>query len=450
MRLLLVFTLPLLAAYGQGNSEQRVDAVFASYAKPGSPGCSVGVLQRGATVLAKGYGLADLEQRIPMTASTRVYMASVSKQFTALALLMAEKDGKLSLDDSIRKYMPELPAYASGVTIRRMLDHTAGLRDYLALWALRGFSNESVLREGATLALIGRQKALNFPPGTAFNYSNSGYLLAAVALQRATGKPLQIYAQEKIFQPLEMQSTRFQADHGEPIPTRAHGYQQRQGGWKTIDVGFDLIGSGGMYSNIPDMLRWARNFEAPVAGGDLLGRLQTPGQLLDGRRTPTGYALGMREEEGTYSHSGGASGYSTFFLRVPKQELTVICLCNIGGAPVARMAAEVAAIYGGSAPRAGETAAPKPRATSPWKPGEMERLTGSYWSEELFSVWQLTVRNGKLIAQTDGAELAVLSAGNGTYRAGEFSLRPAQEADGRVTALDVSAGRANGIVFVRR
>jgi CubicO group peptidase (beta-lactamase class C family) len=377
-------------------------------------------------------------------------MASVSKQFTAMSLLMADKEGKLRLDDSIRKHVPELPAYADGISIRRMLDHTAGLRDYLALWALRGFSNESVLREGPTLALIARQKALNFAPGTAYNYSNSGYLLAAVALQRATGKPLQIYAQEKIFKPLEMHSTRFQADHGEPIPNRAHGYHLRGGAWKTVDVDFDLVGSGGMYSNIADMLRWARNFETPVVGGDLLATLQTPGKLNDGRRTPTGYALGIREANGTYSHSGGAAGYSTFFLRVPKEELTVVCLCNIGGAPVARLAEQVAAVYSGAEPRTSEPAEPKPRLASAWKPGEMEPLTGSYWSEELFSVWQLSIRMGKLYVQTDGDERPVVPLGDGNYTAGPFELKPARGANGTVTGFDVSAGRASGILFVRR
>ena len=260
MRWILIAVLSAGAAFAAGEREKRVDSIFAKDAKPGSPGCAVGVLERGVTAFAKGYGHGDLEQNIPLTPRSRFYMASVSKQFTSMALLLAEEEGTLRLDDSIRKFVPELPAYADGITIRRMLDHTAGLRDHLALWALRGFGTESVLKESPTVALIARQKALNFAPGTDHNYSNSGYLLAAVALHRATGKRLEAYAHEKIYKPLEMQSTRFQADHGEPIPDRAHGYHRRDGVWKTADVGFDIIGSGGVYSNIEDMLRWARNF----------------------------------------------------------------------------------------------------------------------------------------------------------------------------------------------
>jgi len=429
-----------------GDEEQRVDSIFARYAKPGSPGCAVGVLKSGVTVLAKGYGYGDLEHNIALTPRSRLYMASVSKQFTSMSLLLAEKDGKLSLDDSIRKYVPELPAYADGIPIRRLLDHTAGFRDYLSLWALRGYSNESVLREGASLALITRQKALNFPPGTSYNYSNSGYLLAAVALQRATGKPLAEYAQEKLYRPLEMLSSNFQADHSVPIPDRAHGYRREDGVWKTSDVGFDVIGSGGMYSNIEDMMRWERNYEKPAVGGELLKTLQTPGKLVDGQRTPGGYALGMIERDGMYFHSGGASGYSTFLLRVPKHQVTVVCLCNIGAASVERLSQQVAAVYTGEPLAERDPIAPRAPATAAWKSGEQAKLVGSYWSEELFSVWQFAIRDGKLWMQSDGPELAVTPAGDGLYRAGGFEIKPASDGSG----FQVSVGRAQGISFVRR
>ena len=444
MRSILVGLTFAMAAWAAGDEEKRVDEIFAEYAKPGSPGCAVGVLRHGATVLAKGYGYADLDQSLPITPRSRFYMASVSKQFTAMALLMAEQDGKLKLDDSIRKYVPELPAYAENIPIRRLLDHTAGFRDYLSLWGMRGFSNESVLKEEPTLALIARQKALNFAPGTDYNYSNTGYLLAAIALRRATGKPLETYVQEKIYKPLEMQSTRFQADHGDPVPNRAHGYQQRAKAWKTVDVGFDVIGSGGMYSNIEDMLRWARNFEKPVVGAALLNTLQTPGKLVDGHPTPGGYALGIINHAGVILHTGGAVGYSTLLLRVPKEELTVLCLCNIGSASVERLGRLVARVYTGApvleAPI--DRVQPSPR---PWQPGEMEKLTGSYWSEELFTVWQLAARDGKLYLQTDGPEFPVEPTGNGLYKAGGFELKPTA-----ARGLEASVGRARGIGFTRR
>lgn len=439
--LILLISAAVLAA---DEREKQVDALFVDYAKPGAPGCAVGVLERGATALAKGYGLADLETGRALTPASRFYMASVSKQFTSLSLLLAERDGKLRLDDPIGKYVPELPAYAAGIPIRRLLDHTAGLRDYLVLWGLRGFSNESVLGKQASLDLISRQRALNFPTGMDYDYSNSGYLLAAVALERATGKPLETFAQERIFQPLEMAASRFQADHSVPIPDRAHGYSGRTGAWKTADVGFDVVGSGGMYSNIEDMLRWARNYERPSVGEGLLGALQKPGKLLDGRPTPGGYALGMIERDGTYSHSGGAIGYSTYFLRIPAAGVTVVCLCNRGAAPVAKLAEGVAAIYTG-APIPARPAAPAKSAAAPrtWQTGEMARLAGSYWSEELFAVWHLRQRNGKLWLDFDGPSREVVPVDEATYRSGDFELI------WKNGVLQASSGRAT-VTFTRR
>lgn len=445
MRFLALTILISNAAFAASERETRVDSLFAPYAVPGSPGCAVGVLERGQTVLAKGYGLADLEHRVPVSPMSRFYMASVSKQFASLAMLIAEREGKLKLDDSIRKWLPELPGYTDGITIRRMLDHTAGLRDYLALWSLRGFSNESVLREEATLGLIARQKALNFAPGTDYSYSNSGYLLAALALKRATGVPLDVYARDKIFAPLEMKASRFQADHGEPVPDRAHGYHWREGSWKGIDVGFDLIGSGGMYSNIEDMLRWARNFDQPAVGKGLLETLRTPGRLNDGRRTPGGYALGIIETDGAYSHSGAAAGYSTYFLRVPKHGLSVICLCNAGSVPVAKLAAKVREIYTGEPAPTDTLPEPgTPDSTRLGSANAIEGIEGTYWSEELRSVWEIRHRDGRYWLHNDGLPLELRRARDGVYQAG------AAEITAVGTGLRVSTGRASGIEFTRR
>lgn len=418
-------------------ANDKVDAIFAEYAKPGSPGCAIGVLQNGKTVLAKGYGLADLDHQIKIDARSRFYMASVSKQFTSMALLVAEKEGKLSLDDSIRKWLPEMPAYADGITIRRMLDHTSGLRDFLVLWQMRGFSNESVLTQQPTLALIARQKALNFPIGSDYNYSNSGYLLAAIALERATGKTLAQWTKEKIHTPLEMTASRFQDDHGDPVPNRAHGYLRRSGAIKTVDVGFDLVGSGGMYSNIEDMLKWARNFDEQTVGKGLFDKLTTPATLTDGRPTPGGYALGIINKDGTLSHSGGASGYSTYLLRIPEKKLTVVCLCNLGGTPVARLAEQTANAFGAELKVSRAAAPAKPTRKKLDSPS---MLAGAYWSEELETIWRITVKDGAAQLHTDGGTFPISS----DYQAGGYSLKLTE------SGFLAGAGRAHGIVFTRR
>lgn len=437
--------------------DSKVDEIFRPFTAAGSPGCAVGALEKGEIALARGYGLADLDHNLPLTPTSRFYMASVSKQFTSMAALLAGHEHKLSLDDDVRKYVPELPAYASGITLRRMLDHTAGLRDYLGLWSLKGFSNESVLKVGPSLSLVTRQKALDFEPGTGYSYSNSGYLLMAVVIERATGKTLAEYAQEKIFAPLGMTATRFQDDHSRPVPERAHGYRKTPGGWRTADVNFDIVGSGGLYSNIQDMLKWARNFEAPTVGAALLERLQTPGHLISGVETPGGYALGItRQKRGgltVISHSGGATGYTTHFLRVPEKGLAVITLCN-GTQSAARLAESVAEVYLGMAlPRAEAAGAPQPQPPPKPRPAtaaDRKAIVGGYWSGELEETWHILEDGELLKVQSTGGETTLFKLSASTYRAGPAVLHLKQSGDGRVASFTIEMGRTKDIEFVRR
>ncbi|MFN7919651.1 MAG: serine hydrolase domain-containing protein [Bryobacteraceae bacterium] len=424
-----------------------IDPIFAHYG-PTTPGCAAGVAQDGKTLIAKGYGLADLDHRLLLTPHSRFYMASVSKHFTAMAALMAEREGKLSLDDPLSKHIPEMPAYAAGIPLRRLLDHTAGLRDYLLLWGLKGWTNESLLTEGPTLSLIARQKALDFEPGSEYSYSNTGYFLMAQVIQRATGQRLDAFLRDRAFSPLGMRATRFQHDHSEPVPDRAQGYSQhRAGQWRTASIGFDIAGSGGLYSNIEDMLVWARNFEAPKIGGPLFEALMRPGKLNDGRALPRGYALGLEHEvvDGLtrISHSGGAIGYRTFFLRVPERKLSVVVLCNDGGADPRALALRVAGKFVPEIkPEATANEQPKPLA--PLSAQQRAAIAGVYWSEELESVWRIFERGGRLYRQNDGGDAEVLKTSDGNFTAAGATIVP------REGGFTVSAGRSRGIGFVRR
>src|SRR5215510_9537895 len=190
--------------------DASIDKLFADY-QGLSPGCAVGVSQGGKVLLSKAYGIADLEHSVPLTTKSLFYMASVSKQFTAMSVLMLADEGKIRLEDSIRKTIPELPDYAADITLYHLLTHASGIRDYLTLGSVAG--RPGIFTDDSTLRLLSRQKALNFRPGSEFLYSNSGYVLLSIVVKRTTQKNLDAFAREKIFAPLEMTSTRFQHDY---------------------------------------------------------------------------------------------------------------------------------------------------------------------------------------------------------------------------------------------
>jgi CubicO group peptidase (beta-lactamase class C family) len=381
---------------------QRVDQIFAAYDKGTSPGCALGVIRNGAFIYRKGYGAASLELGVPLSSQSVFYLGSVSKQFTASSVVLAAEQGLLSLDDNIRKYIPELPGYAQSVTLRQMLHHTSGFRDVLGLLDLSGRSALDLHPTAELIDLIARQKALNYDPGAEFLYSNTNYFLLGEVIRRSTGKPLPVFAAENIFQPLAMTHTRFLDDHTAVVPGRIPAYSPGSGGsflvnWST---NFDKVGDGGLLSSVDDLFLWDRNFyENRLGKGTLLKELQTRGVLNDGKQIR--YALGLNI--GTYrglpivEHSGGLFGYRTEILRFPKQHFTVICLCNLSSASPVRVAHQVAEIYLENSLQP-ETEPPAPGAAS----GAGE-FAGKYLSRSDHSVFSFTASGGNLVAQ--GAKL---------------------------------------------
>jgi CubicO group peptidase (beta-lactamase class C family) len=313
--------LPVVAA---DDSKQRVDRIFAAYDKTDSPGCAVGVIRDGNFIYRKAYGMASLELEVPLTPQSVFYMASVSKQFTAAAVVLAAEKGFLSLDENVRKYIPELPDYGHVITLRQMLHHTSGLRDFETLLYLSGKRISEPHSVEEMVDLIARQKLLNNAPGDEWIYSNTNYFLLAEVVKRATKKSLAEFAAENIFRPLGMMHTRFYDDHTVVVPGRIPAYDPGSGGGFLVNwsTSFDLVGPGGMMSSVDDLLLWDRNFYGDKLGnGTFLKEMQTRGVLNDGKETD--YALGL--ELSTYrglaivEHSGGLFVYS----------FTVVCLCNL-------------------------------------------------------------------------------------------------------------------------
>jgi len=324
----------------------NIDSIFAGYTA-GGPGCAVGVERSGKVIFEKGYGEADVEAARPLTPQSKVYMASVSKQVTAMAALLLVDDGRLRLSDPVRKFIPELPAYADGVTVAQLLNHTSGIRDYFAVGELDGFDEDHPYTEAGVLDILARQQALNFPPGSEFLYSNSGYVLVSIIVQRVSGQRLDDFARARIFAPLGMTGSRFQHVHTAAIPDMANGYRRRGERWIVYNSNLDVVGDGGLYSSVDDMLRWLANLDHPKVGAKALTIMRTSARLNDG--SSSGYGMGLETSvfrgRELVQHGGELVGYRTADWWFPKEKLGVVVLCNRGDARTGELAGRVAALF---------------------------------------------------------------------------------------------------------
>ena len=335
-------------AVNGGDANPRVDEIFSTWNRPESPGCAVGVYRDGAIAYSRGYGMADLERRVPITPRTIFDIGSTSKQFTAAAIVLLAQDGKLTLDDDVRKWIPELPDYGQPITIRHMLLHTSGIRDYIGLLTLAGARIDDVTDAADALRILVRQKALNFEPGAERLYSNSGYFLLSVIVERASKQTLQAYAREKIFKPLGMTKTHYLENYDDIVPDRALAYAPRGGGLRLDMPRWLQVGDGAVFTNVEELLQWDRNFYDPrVGGAKMVETMQQPGTLRDGRTLT--YALGL--VTGTYrgqrtiSHGGSWGGYRAELLRFPTQRFSVAVLCNLASTDPSVLARRVADVY---------------------------------------------------------------------------------------------------------
>ena len=414
------------AAVGRAAADavsERVARVFAAYDKPDSPGCVVGVIRDGALVDARGFGMANLEHAIPLGPRSVLDIGSTSKQFSAAALVLLAQDGRLSLDDEVRKHVPELPDYGKPVTIRHLLHHTSGLRDYLGLMELSGWNFEDVSTDEDALATIVRQRELNFDPGAERLYSNSGFFLVSVIVRRVTGKSLRAFAAERIFGPLGMTDTHFHDRHTEIVPRRATGYSPKEGGGFQIDMSnFEQTGDGAVYTTLEDLLRWDRNFYDPKVGGQgLVEQLTTPGRLGDGKPLTYGLGLAVDRHRGLprVSHGGSWAGYRAELMRFPAQRLSVACLCNLATANPTRLATEVAEIHLGSALGPPDDAAAEPkdaRAPAALGPAELRLLAGTYREPAGGTVRRVRFEDGGLKVDAFGSTYALTAVGGRRFR----------------------------------
>src|SRR5918993_332930 len=312
-------------------AERAFEKVTKAYVAP-APGCAAGVSLNGDVVFEKAFGLADLEHNVPNTTQTIFESGSVAKQFTAAALVLLQQDGKLSLEDPIRKHIPELPDYGSPLTIRHLLNHTSGLRDWGTVLSLTGAGRgERIITQDLALDVITHQRALDFTPGAEYSYSNSGYNLAAIIVERVSKQKFPAFVEERLFKPLGMKNSSWRDDYQRIVPGRAQAYSRQGNGPWRLDMPFmNVYGNGGMLTTVGDWMKWNAMLESQSLGAPLVNALETQGVLNDGRKIA--YALGLTVDKykglKDVSHGGATAGYQTFLARYPENKVSVGVMCN--------------------------------------------------------------------------------------------------------------------------
>lgn len=411
---------------------QRVDRAFAPFTAAGSPGCAIGLARNGQPVLTRAYGLANLEYDVPNTPETIFESGSVAKQFTAAAVVLLAQDGKLSLDDDVRKYLPELHDFGKQITIRNLLTHTSGLRDWYTLAELeRQPAGMHVHSPATILDIARRQRTLNFAPGAEYLYSNTGYILASIIVQRVSGIPFTTFTEQRLFRPIGLTHTQWRDDFTKVVKGRATAYTSNARTGFTLDMPFtNVIGSGGLLTTVSDWLAWNAFLDNPVAipGGASLVRTMTTPMILNSGK-PITYALGVsittRNGMREVSHSGATGGYRTWLARYPDEKASVAVLCNGGAAanPTAAGTVAVMALLGRSVPPSVGSMA---SGTTP-SPTDLGRYAGLYRGVNPEVTTTMIVRDGQLLGSAgrlytpvaqdryrDGPSDVVFHVANGT------------------------------------
>jgi CubicO group peptidase (beta-lactamase class C family) len=469
VRLPSLFVLLALSLHSGGGASLRaqavavapgVDGVFAQWTVA-TPGCAAGVAVGGKPVLHKAYGMADLEHDVRNTPDTIFEAGSVSKQFTAAAILLLAQDGKLSLDDPVRKYIPELPDYGPALLIRHMLHHTSGLRDWGEVAAIGGWRRGTrVHTHSHVLDIVSRQRSLNFTPGDQYSYSNTGYNLAAIIVERVTGTSFATFTHDRIFAPLGMMHTSWRDDFTRVVRNRAIAYSMGPDRQFHMEMPFENVhGNGGLLTTVGDLLRWNENFVTPRIGDRAFVReQQRTGTFNDG--SPERYALGLGigEYRGVreVSHSGATAGYRAHLARYPDQHVSIVVLCNAATASPTEYVHKLADMYLGDAvknvPAPATPSRPaRPQPTVHPSSAEIAAFSGTYTSDEAETTLTVVVDAGSLVLkQRPDTTIALHPTVVDTFSAPPLgTVRFLHDSEGRVTEMSVSRDRVFDLRFTR-
>jgi CubicO group peptidase (beta-lactamase class C family) len=386
---------------------KKVDQLFATWDKPESPGAAIAVIKDGAVVYKRGYGSANLEYNIPISPTTVFHVASVSKQFTAFAIAMLASQGKLSLDDDIRKHLPELHDFGVKITIRHLIHHTSGLRDQWTLLGIAGWRLDDVITKEHILKTVRHQRELNFDPGAENLYSNTGYTLLAVIVERVSGQSFREFTEANIFKPLGMTNTHFHDDHERIVKNRAYSYSSAgpTGGFKLAPLNYANVGATSLFTTAEDLTRWVINFEDQKVGGPaVIKQMQQKGVLNNSKELNYAFGLSIGPYRGlnTIGHAGGDAAYRSFVFWFPEQRFGVVVLSNFGSLNPQQVAMRIADVYLADklTPEPPKTTTVPPSAVKV-DPAILEAYAGRYLLDGRTLV-TITKEGDKLMAQPAG------------------------------------------------
>jgi CubicO group peptidase (beta-lactamase class C family) len=370
-------------SFGQFKASQAIDSIFTEWNKANVPGCALGIIKDGELIYSKGYGLANMEYNIPNSDSSAYWICSTSKQFTAACIVLLAEQGKLSFDDNLKSFFPDFPEYAKKITIRHLLNHTSGIRDYANIIYLKGLSIEGFFTDADIKRWLTNQTDLNFAPGEEFLYSNSGYWLLGQIVNKVSGTNLADFARKEIFEPLGMNNTYFYNDHTQIVKNRAFGYvPNSKGTYKISMISVDVIGAGGIYTTIKDIKKWDdAYYNSTVLSKTFWKEMTKQGVLNNGKVIDYASGLMIGEYKGlkTIRHDGGFVGLKTEFLRFPEEHLSIVIFANREDANATRKANQVAdVLLDGKLIEKVDKEDKKPKTEAPIEEFKLNQLTGIY------------------------------------------------------------------------
>ena len=402
---------------------KKIDSICSEWNKPNTPGCAVAVVRNDSLLFAKGYGMADLEFGIPITDSTIFHMASVSKQFTAFSIVLLARAGKLKLDDDIRKYLPWFPDLGTKITIRNLLNHTSGIRDQWQLLAIQGTRIDDVITQNQIIKILGQQRALNFPVGTKYNYSNSNFTLAAEIVKAASGQTLRQFTDSAIFRPLGMLHTHVHDDYQEIVKNRAYSYERKDSAHFSNDIlSYSNAGATSLFTNVDDMAKWLSNFYLHKVGDQAdIDTLTKKGRLNNGKEQD--YALGISNGKHNqrwreFSHGGADAGYRTYVAVYPDEKLGIAVFGNIGNFNPGGVAANIVDLFLKDTSAKTAKAAPRDTSAAMLSAKDIAALQpylGSYVSNSNGVALDLVISNGKAYFNQDESHLMLIKDSTDRY-----------------------------------